>query len=286
MNIDKLHAFKKVLQKTCGKVLAAELVLAFTACFAFAGIGVSPVVVETKARPGKTVTGTLIVLNTFSEKVLVEAQPENWAEYQKESAEPAKVESWLDIRPKKFTIKPGKMKKIKYKVRMPENAKGEMMAMIFFASLNPGKQTLSIGTRFGVAFYAAVQGTESLEGNVLDTAVARSSQNGKTGITFLANLENTGNVHFRPRGKIVIADEKDNKIDELEVQYGWPLFPGKKHLYNAFWEKVKLEKGAYHADVVFNYGDIYQDVSKEIKKSIYFEVNDAGEPAIKTEVQR
>jgi len=235
----------------------------------FAGIGVEPTVTEISVPPGGRTRGTFSVVNDGDESVEVVVQPENWP--RKRGA--MDVRSWLEIKPERFKLGPKGTKTVKYKVTVPEDAKGELMSMVFFATTAPAGKALNIRTRFGVALYVMVKGTEVLGGEVSELKVKKDG--GK--IHFMAFVENRGNVHFRPRGKVVIEDGEGKKLDEVEIQYGWPVFPGDKHLYDGYWEPEEILPGNYRARAIFNYGDIYSDLDEQFEKDISFEVTDKGE---------
>ena len=235
----------------------------------FAGIGVEPTVIEIGVSPGGKAKGIFTVVNDGSESVQVVVQPETWPR-KKEAMD---VGSWLTIKPEEFKLGPKGTGKVKYKVTVPEDVKGELMSMVFFATTAPAGRAVNIMTRFGVALYVMVKGTEVLGGEVSELKVKKDG--GK--IHFMAFVENRGNVHFRPRGKVVIEDGGGKKLDEVEIQYGWPVFPGDKHLYDGYWEPEEILLGRYRAIAIFNYGDIYSKLDKQFEKDISFEVTDKGE---------
>ena len=235
----------------------------------FAGIGVEPTVTEISIPPGGKAKGIFTVVNDGDESVQVVVQPENWLR-KKEAMD---VGSWLEVKPEEFQLGPKGTKTVKYKVRVPKETEGELMSMVFFATTAPAGRAVNIMTRFGVALYVMVKGTEVLGGEVSELKVKKDG--GK--IHFMAFVENRGNVHFRPRGKVIIEDRKGEKLDEVEIQYGWPVFPGDKHLYDGYWEPEEILPGSYRAIAIFNYGDIYSDLDEQFEKDISFEVTDKGE---------
>jgi len=241
----------------------------------FAGIGVEPTVIEISVSPGEKAKGVFTVVNDGNESIQVVVQPENWLR-KKEAMD---VGSWLEVKPEEFQLGPKGTGKVKYKVRVPEDAQGELMSMVFFATTAPAGKALNIRTRFGVALYVMVKGTEVLGGEVSELKVKKDG--GK--IHFMAFVENRGNVHFRPRGKVVIEDGEGKKLDEVEIQYGWPVFPGDKHLYDGYWEPEEILPGRYRAIAIFNYGDIYSELDRKFEKDISFEVTDKGEIVLCTD---
>jgi len=258
---------------TCS-ICTLLLVLFLSFSSLFGGIGVEPTVIEISIAPGGKAKGIFTVVNDGDESVQVVVQPENWPR-KKEAMD---VGSWLQIKPQEFTLGPKEIKKVRYKIRVPENAKGELMSMVFFATTAPSMGTLSIRTRFGVALYVAVKGTEILEGKILDLKVEKLKPGEEMEkLHFMVLVENIGNVHVRPRGKVVVEDGEGKKLDEVEIQYGWPVFPEDRHLYDGYWETEQILPGIYRAKAIFNYGDIYSGLEGQFDKEIVFEVTGRGE---------
>ena len=247
----------------------------------FAGIGVEPTVVEKCVSQGGKVKGIFTVVNDGDESVQVVVQPENWPR----KREAVDISSWLEIKPEEFELGPKGRKKVKYKVRVPKEAEGELMSMVFFATTAPAGRAVNIRTRFGVALYVTVKGTEVLEGEVSDLKVEKTtSEEKREKFHFAALVENGGNVHFRPRGKVIIENGEGKKLDEVEMQYGWPVFPDNKQLYRANWQPEEILPGTYRTVAIFNYGDIYSDLDKQFEKNICFEITDKGK-IVTTEIE-
>lgn len=260
--------------------IGAALPIVFNAGSAHAGLSVKVPVIETKVKPGKSVSGKITVSSTFNETVTVDVQPENWKKYVREEAN-INIAEWLKLEPKKFTIAPGKTRTIKYTARLPKDIKGEVMGMVFLAALNPGSGSMSIGTRFGIAVYVAAEGTERFDGVVENTVIRSETRNGKNGYAVFTTIKNTGNVHFRPRGRVAITDNTGNILCEGEYQYGWPLFPSQNHAYDAFIETTQLTKGEYLAEASFNFGDIYPKADKLINAKSFIDADNEGVLVVK-----
>jgi len=247
----------------------------------FAGIGVDPTVIERCVSQGGKAKGTFTVVNDGDESVQVVVQPENWPR----KREAVDISSWLKIKPEEFKLGAKGVRKVKYKVRVPKDAEGELTSMVFFATTAPAGRAVNIRTRFGVALYVTVKGTEILEGEILDLKIKKTtSKEKREKFHFTALVENGGNVHFRPRGKVIIENGEGKKLDEVEIQYGWPVFPNNKRLYRANWEPEEILPGTYRTIAIFNYGDIYSKLDKQFEKNISFEVTDKGE-IVTTEIE-
>jgi len=244
----------------------------------YAGIGVEPTVTEISLSPGKRRAETFTVLNDGDKAIHVKVELEDW-ERKEEGIE---VASWLEVKPLKFELGPGEVRKVKYKIEVPEEAKGEVMAMVFFGSIAPAGGGVGIQTRFGVSIYVAIKGTEIVEANIekLDVVKYGSESSENYGINFGVSVENMGNVHIRPKGKVIVEDKEGNRIKELDVFYGFPVFPQAKRTFPAIWKGEMLPPGEYKAKATVTYGELYGLEDKICSYETPFSVNEQGEISI------
>jgi len=240
-----------------------------------AGIGVKPTVTELSLSPGKKKAGIFTVLNDGEETVKVKVELEDWRRREEE----VRVDSWLKIKPREFKLAPGKVRKVKYKIKVPEEAEGEMVAMVFFGSLAPAGGGVGIKTRFGVSIYVAIKGTEVVEANIekFDVTKYAGEDSDNYGINFGVTVENMGNVHIRPKGKVIIDDKEGNRIKEVNISHGFPVFPQAKRAFPAIWKRGVLPPGEYKAKATIYYGELYGSKDKISSYEALFSINKQGE---------
>jgi len=245
----------------------------------YAGIGVTPTVTEISLSPGNRETGILRVMNDGDSATKVGVELENW----KKGGEGVEVDSWLRVEPREFEIGAGETKEVKYEIEMPEKAKGELVAMVFFGSLASAGGGVGIKTRFGVSIYVAIKGTEVVEASIekLDVAKYGGENSNNNGINFGVTVGNMGNVHIRPNGRVVIEDKKGSQIKEVNILYGLPVFPQAKRTFAANWKGGVLPPGDYIVKASINYGDLYGLKDKICSYETLFSVNEQGEISIK-----
>lgn len=236
-----------------------------------AGIQVTPTVVQLNLPRGEEDSDFFSVLNDTDKLVSVEVELEELLKSQI-SGEDITVDSWLEVEPKKFDINPGETKKVGYKVKVPPGREGELRAQAFFATEGTPIGGVGIKSRFGVAIYVAIEGTEVVEAEITDISISELSpeldKNFAGGIKVGVTVQNKGNVHLRPRGRVKIKNEKGEMVKELTLPYGYPIMPQTSHTYYAFGENVELSSGRYKAIAFIRYGDIYErDKSYEIQTS-------------------
>ncbi len=225
----------------------------------FAGIGVDPVIVETLVRPGKTEKGIFTVVNNENNPIAVQVVLENWLKRKgyKNELSNLKPEEWLKIKPCKFKIKPNSFKKIKYYIKIPKGLEGELVSMVFFAAEK--KKGSFIQQRFGVCIYAGIKGAEDINCEILNTEVIKNKEK----LRFSVKVKNTGNVHIRPVGKVLIMQKK-NLIKEVKFREGFSIFPEKTRIYT---QGADLPPGDYTVHSIIKYGDVFGK-SKSVKGKV------------------
>lgn len=259
-------------------LLLVLLSLNFSPLLLYAGIGVNPTVTEISLYPGKIRTGAFTVLNDGDKATEVKVELEDWG--RKEGG--VEVTSWLRIKPLKFELGPGETRKVKYKIEVPKGAKGELMAMVFFGSIVPQGGGVGIQTRFGVSIYVTIKGTEVVEASIEKLNASRygSESSENSGINFGVTVENRGNVHVRPRGKVTVEDRDGNTVMEVDILYGFPVFPQAKRTFPAIWKGGVLPPGEYKAEATMSYGELYGLKGKICSYETLFSVNEEGEISI------
>jgi hypothetical protein len=245
----------------------------------YAWIGVEPTVTELSLSPGEKETGTFTVLNDEDKVVSVKVELEDWMRRE----EGVEVASWLEVKPHEFELGPGEAKKVKYKIKVPQEVKGELMAMVFFGSLTPGGGGVGIKTRFGVSIYVTIKGTEAVEANIekLDVAKYGGENSDNYGINFGVTVGNIGNVHIRPKGRVVIEDKEGSRIKEVDILHGLPVLPQGKRTFAAIWKRGVLPPGEYKGEATISYGELYGLKDKISSYETLFSVNEQGEISIK-----
>src|SRR3989338_6904821 len=112
-------------------VVTCHLLLVTCHAVAEAGLSVSPPRVVLKGKPNKTLTGFYTVTNQGDQPLQVIVEPEDWAQGFRGGRGPV---PWLQVKTKQLTLRPGKQARVKFTVRIPKDAKGELRAQVFFTT--------------------------------------------------------------------------------------------------------------------------------------------------------
>jgi hypothetical protein len=234
----------------------------------FGGITVEPVRQEIKVSPGNEAQGSYFVYNVGKGPTHITVAPRDWFVLKENKG--INADSWLRITPQELDLEPGERKEVKYEVAVPTRAIGELVAMISFVP--QAEEESMINVVFSVSLYVMIEGTEILKGEVSKVDIRRWEKEGSSDLRFGVLVKNKGNVHLRPKGKIVIEERKGKEIKEVELTYGWPVYPGKNRAYFADWKGASLKSGKYKATATVDYGD----PGNILKKTVSFRVDKKG----------
>jgi len=259
-------------------------ILAYNISFSglvYAGIGVQPTITEITVKPGSVTKGVFKVANSDEKTLRVTVEIEDWLKKRAGKDSGIDIGQWLKVTPMEFDIEPQQVKEIEYILTPPANARGELIAMIFFGAEVPMQGAMGITARFGVSIYAAMENTMDIQCEITGIKVERNIAKEDTGgtvdrgIVFVLDLVNNGNVHTRPTGSITVSDEKGNPIAGITIERNFPVFPGQNLSYAIRWDKTDLPEGKYEALVRLDYGKIYNK-SQIIEKKKSFAVDRDG----------
>lgn len=247
-----------------------SLVLVFC-CFRLvnAQVRIYPEGQKVIAPPGETVKGNIWVIGPDDKKLEVEIQPEDWSAGMNRKS----GVDWLKIKPMRFTIQPKEMKEIKWIAKVPKDAKGDLVAQIFFASITSEIGAIKIGTRIAYGLYITVKGTEKVSAEISGIDIKQKNRN--TG--FAVIFKNTGNVHLRTKGEIILEHLDSGTTRQLEL-HPWFYRSGESFpLW--YWLTELLNEGKYSAVATVFYTD---PTGKEqrVSSKINFSINAKGEISV------
>lgn len=225
---------------------------------------VSPTIMEIEAKRGDVIKQTLKIKNdsdqaavyTISAQKFISAGPDGNPQFVT-GGEDVDLVGWIQFQNSSITILPNGIADISFSINVPAYAKsGGHYAAIFVNQISSAapenKSGLTIASRIGILIFMKVSG-EIQESAELASFSCPGFSNALP-IEFSYNLNNTGNIHLRPQGKIVIKDmfglergsvdlNKNNnavlpgQVRTFKVQW----FSVGENSGNAFWEQFENE---------------------------------------------
>lgn len=203
-----------------------------------AGLKVYPVKVDVKLVPGRTETARFTVVNTAGNPVDVATGVQDFIRNERgdykffkpgQRHDRISAAAWIDVKPKRFSLAPGKAKSVSLSIAAPKGAEpGGHFAMVFATGsprLKPGqsKDGLIIAkARLGVMVRATVEGKIIDKARLSEFSTARLNYGGP--VKFLAVFANSGNIHKDIGGSIEVT-RGGKQIAKLPIDE-WTSLPG------------------------------------------------------------
>jgi hypothetical protein len=207
---------------------------------------ISPIILELSGAPGKKIEGKFRIRNNASEplelSIKVDALDAKGEEGRVVPASPRAGDvhiSWLTFDHKSFTAKPQEWTDVKYTLDIPKEA-----AFAYYYALRISQNRAAVKEKTTTTVLGEVvipillqvqrEGAKR-EAKLLDfTPKAFISE--YLPVSFTANVENTGNVHLKPRGNIFIRGGSEKDLGIIEVNPGLGnVLPGSKRLFESTW---------------------------------------------------
>lgn len=248
------------MKRTISILGLLSMVLVMSGYFSITeAVSVTPSVVKFSILPGESKNGTFEIHNAGKEDIYVEIVKKDWIleEDNRKFAEPGthsrSLCEWVTFEEESVKVNPNQLRKIRYMIEVPEDAKGGYWGLVCFKA-QPLKKGPGIRVATQVISFIGVEVEGTLKKKVEITQI--SAQNVKDkGVILKANLKNLSNTQIfqpAPQGKFKIEDKDGNVIAEGKLE-GLMILPNEKGEYTS--EPFKLDnKGEYQTTVYFDYG--------------------------------
>lgn len=194
------------------------------------GLTIQPVKVSHTLKPGESVSGTIRLTSASDgDAIKVEASVEDFIpvagaesiQFVGRAPGVTTVRDWITLDTNQFfNLKQGEGVIVPYAVQAPLNAEpGSHFGVAFFKATRPavnGQQQLSIGTRIGMLILVTVPGNHLQKGKILDFSGPGFIQ--RPPASFKIKFENTGTVHFEPKGTLVVSNMFGRVISKVPIE--------------------------------------------------------------------
>jgi hypothetical protein len=227
------------------RALNAGLLLAFAQVLsAQVGLGLSPMRLEMKLKPGLEQSGVVALNSDSGDKVRVRAEAlDFWIDKEQtpqfESSLPSEegfsCRDWVSVNPVETEVAPLKQVNIRYTVRVPANAESPRgyHCAIGFSTLPTDAQVGGNGIKTAVrvvsAFYVVV-GNPAIEGQFKELRLVHSAEGDKPHWVGEVVVQNHCLTHFRPVGELSVLDG-DGKVVESAALTPLPALPKREQRY-------------------------------------------------------
>ena len=191
------------------------------------GLTIQPIKVSVTLNPGDNMADVIHITNSSDGDVNVDITVQDFVpvagqdslKFVGKAPGVTSVADWITIPGSHALVfKQGESKDVPYSIVAPANAEpGGHFGAIFFKATPAGQTgTLKVGTQVGMLVLVTIPGSHLEKGQILDFKAPSFVQQGP--VSFTMKFQNTGTVHFEPKGKIVISNMFGKKVAEVPIQ--------------------------------------------------------------------
>ena len=199
-------------------------------------VQVTPLRVEMKTAPGGATTQTVTLANQDRMPVRVHATITDWYLSKDgtpqftpvDPASPYTASSWLRINPVEIVALPGVETTVRFTLNVPPTVpRGGYRSAIMFEFLPPGAEPAAIpkGVAFRSRIATIIYVTIGAPVPAVDLVDLQPRLQAGQPATVVATLRNTGRVHVRTRGQLIVYGEDGRVVRKLALP-DVPVLPG------------------------------------------------------------
>lgn len=246
-----------------------------------AGITLIPATIEEAAAPGATLTSVLKVTNVsgVDKEFYIYKRDIKGVEgggvplFAEEGGEHTGYEmsEWIEIPSEPLKVASNQTIELPVIIKIPDTASpGSHFAGVFVSAEPPKLRETGAGVGYEVASILSIR----ISGDVIDTARVRSFASdkllyGSKHVSFVAKIENQGNIMIKPRGPVSITSMFSSEPVVFTVNDTLAgVFPGTMRDISFEWNDDSLGFGRYEAILALSYDG--QDGQKTIDASLVF----------------
>ncbi len=238
-----------------------------------------PVRQEFELKAGDEKDIEYVFVNDAEKERVIEISAIEWRHYAWNRE--IKLEDWLAFTPKQLRVSPAEQKKLSFHVRVPETARGELVAMIYFCDADSTRQ---YKVKFGVSAYVLVKNTIQRDFEIQNVIIRQvDEKDGKNiKLQIAVALFNRGNIHLRPALEAEIIAPGGNM--KVILKFGDPVFPGESVVYNGELPLTRfLADGVYPVtldvrEAGLEHDRVQKGTLQVLKGVIQFKKNNQGAP--------
>ena len=229
-------------------------------------INVMPTRHVIKLEAGESKNGAHAVRNVTDMPQHIYVEPRYW--HMSKENEDIPLESWLKIPVREFDLAPSEEIQVPYEVTAPQGAVGELVAMIAFRP--EPREAQAVNVVFSVSLYLKIKGSEKTGHTIKDFKIWNYKDRKAIGTSVV--IENTGNVHLKPRTFVLIKNLRGELQQKATLAFGEPVYPQKNQAYKGSIYNFQLRPGIYKAVIDIS----YTTQTGVFKKNVYFIVGRNG----------
>lgn len=227
-------------------------------------LGVSPQILDITTNPGQTSTNTFRLTNASDDTVSVKAIPKNFVPRGEEGAVDLTEEKttyslaeWVDVEPATVKIEAGKTQDFLVVITVPANAEpGSHFGSVVFQTVPPEQEGSGalVAQEIAPVILVRIAGDTTETAEIEEFKSAQDLYSNETTITLLSRIKNTGNVHFKPKGQIVIKNMFGKEVASLSLDEK-NVLPDSIRQITTEWTPDGFTIGRHTASLTIIFGD-------------------------------
>ncbi|MCM8782627.1 MAG: hypothetical protein NC828_06235 [Candidatus Omnitrophica bacterium] len=205
-------------------------------------VDIEPLRLEHKLEAGKTYSGSFRLSNTSPFAVDISISTGEYRYILSENSIPPaggkktfpSCQNWLQFEKTRFSLNAGEFADAKFLIKVPVDATEEHLCAVIFdekkllQEITPKAKTGSVQIqftpRFSIPVYLSIKNTEKISVEIKDISAISSLKKGN--VTIKITLINSGAIHIRPFGTLVIFNQSGAVVKNLPIGKTLPIFPG------------------------------------------------------------
>lgn len=259
-------------------IISLIVILIFFISSSFAqgilSLNVWPPKIDLNVIPGESRTGVITVDNKGSEKVRVvcyitDIDMDKFGNllFPEGGSLSNSCEPWLLVNPEDFTLSQGTNQRVRYTLKVPDDAAGTFLASIFFQSKPDDKSQITgsqLTVRVGTIFVINVTGTGFKDGELTSLSMNNTNQDNIAQIEL--GFKNKGNLLIRPKGTVEIKNDAGWTVEKLMInEDNQAVLPFAERVIRI--PVANIKPGAYNLIATVDYGGA-EILSGELKVNL------------------
>lgn len=228
-------------------------------------ISVSPQSLDIAINPGESVSNVFRLTNGSDNALTIQTTPRNFLPRGNEGAielrdeeTPYSLASWIGVAPDgNVEIGSGETVDFNVTISAPANAEpgGHFGSVVFqtIPSEQEGTAAL-VSQEIAPVILVKIPGEVDESGSIAEFSSKKKIWTNQSEIEFDILFENTGNIHYRPSGQMIIRNILGREVDRVDIA-GNNVIPNAERLLDATWSDVGFRLGSYSAEVTLVFGD-------------------------------
>ncbi len=245
------------MNKNITRALASVIIIIGAIFFSPAARAITlvPPSLEFGAQPGESLTTSIKLYNESSDPVTLFTSTSNFTAADEDGTpkfdpqgKQEDLASWISVKPTQYALAPNENVTVPVTITVPKDAApgGHYAALFFGTQPNAGQGgTVLIASKIGTLIILTVQGQLN-ESAKVESLVVKSGTRSFTRppVTIETVINNTGNVHIRPEGTVVIHNMFGGQTASLVFNSSrGAILPNSSRHFDVAWAKSSVDQG-------------------------------------------